>query len=41
MEFYIEFLQNTSLEASIYRLIENLILFKFGLWRVASEQSLS
>jgi hypothetical protein len=41
MEFYIEFLQVTSLEPPIYRLTENLILFKFGLWRVTSGQSLS
>jgi hypothetical protein len=31
MEFYTEFLQNTSLEPSIYRLTENLILINFGL----------
>jgi len=31
MEFYTEFLQITSLEPSIYRFIENLILLKIGL----------
>jgi len=40
MEFYIEFLQVTSLEPPIYRLTENLILFKFRLWQVTSELSL-
>jgi hypothetical protein len=35
MEFYTKFLQITSLEPSIYRLIENLILLKIRLWRVA------
>jgi hypothetical protein len=34
MEFYTEFLQITSLEPSIYKFTENLILLKFGLWRV-------
>jgi len=32
MEFVTEFIQITSLEPSIYRLKENLILLKFGLW---------
>jgi hypothetical protein len=32
MKFYIEFLQITSLEPSIYRHTENLILLKIGLW---------
>jgi hypothetical protein len=41
MEFYTEFLQVTSLEPSIYKLTENLILFKFELWRVTSRRSLS
>jgi len=41
MEFYIEFLQNTSLEPFIYRLTENLILINFGLCQVAYGRSLS
>jgi len=36
MEFYTEFLQITSLVTSIYRLTENLILLKIGLWQVVS-----
>jgi hypothetical protein len=36
MEFFTEFLLITSLEPSIYRLTENLLLLKIGLWRVAS-----
>jgi hypothetical protein len=32
MKFYTEFLQLTSLEPSIYRLKENLILLRIGLW---------
>jgi hypothetical protein len=39
MEFYTESLQITSVEPPIYRLTENLILLKNGLWRVASERS--
>jgi hypothetical protein len=41
MEFYTEFLQITSLEPSIYRLTENLILLKIGLWPVALGQKLT
>jgi hypothetical protein len=40
MEFDTEFLQVTCLEPPIYMLTENLIPFKFELWRVVSERAL-
>jgi hypothetical protein len=41
MKFYTKFLQITSLESSIYRLKENLILLKFGLWWVGVRTEVS
>jgi hypothetical protein len=41
MEFYIEFIQITSLELSIYRLTENLILLKIELWQVGLRTEVS
>jgi hypothetical protein len=38
MKFYIEILQITSLKPSIYRLTENLILLKIGLWQVGVQK---